>query len=661
MKKLVIGLCVGLLSMSAYSQAFKSKAYKTGIFVFCGSDLPRNFSYLVERKGSSDTGWQKVLVLKAPRSEADCKAVLLNLPTPISSITKVEDAQVAFVWRKTKSATIIDSLYSHGLDPRYQAVAGCGGFDDNLSKKDIYSYRISKVSANGTSTFLKEEQVAFPANSYTGALQPVQFSPSGKNIRIYYSINDTVNTAGVRLFRSGYEENRFREIEPNVSFKRLANKAVAEVVDASVAEGVTYDYRAIPYDALGNEGSATDTLHIYNQVKPADVAMIQKFDVLAKPERRGMQLQWKLASNLHVVSIDVYRSSSYNGSYEKLASISPNRTDYLDDLNLNPAVTYYYYILVNSGYGTNLPSARVPAILTGNRKNLLPPQNLTAQKKGNVVTLRFQKVEDDTRGYFIYRGRGYQGEMKQLREMVLSTDSVILFTDTLPASSRSAVYTYAVADENTSYAISPMSERVTVTTGGTYLATPTSVASMLRRNSVFLTWKDVAETNIGITGYRIFRSTLGADDKPIETEKVIDTVRVNSHIDSNVTEGNKYYYQVQTIGANEDETSSLSLRSSVSIPEILPITPGQVFAFASGEKATVKWDVPSDPSISKIRVYRALEGQSPTLVKELAFPSAQYEDTGIEKDKTYYYILTTVNSKNKESRATEPVSVKIRS
>ena len=55
-----------------------------------------------------------------------------------------------------------------------------------------------------------------------------------------------------------------------------------------------------------------------------------------------------------------------------------------------------------------------------------------------------------------------------------------------------------------------------------------------------------------------------------------------------------------------------------------------------------------------------MAGDVPIMIKELSIPVQQYEDAGIEANKTYYYTLTTVNNKNKESKPTDAVSVKVR-
>ncbi len=648
--------------MLVNAQLLKSRAYKTGIYIFCGNELPKRFSYLIERKAGNDTGWKAVAELKSPTSEAAIEGALLSLPASIASFTKVRDAQVKKLWQLIQPAKTLDSLYAYGIDPRFQTVAGCAWMDDGLTANDTYNYRVNKVERNGTKTLLNEERIVFPYNAFKGTLKPVKFKPGAANINISYALGDSFNTAGVKLYRTQYLENKFIEIPSNVFFTSDNRRFVAQVTDPGVAEGITYSYVAMPIDALGNEGTASDTLHIYNLVKPSEVGIILKFDALPKEKEKGIQLEWKLKSDKGIASIDVYRSKTYEGNYIKLTSLSPKETKYFDDKYVSPSVAYYYYILVNSGYGNSLPSARVPVILKGNNPNIFPPQKLTVTKIANTVKLSFLKLERDTRGYYIYRANSYTGALKQLPRMLLSTDSVLTYIDTLPQSNQPQIYSYAVADINTSYNISPVSERVSVQTGGSNLPIPSTISALYRNNSVFVSWKDVSGINRAVTGYNLYRTITDDNGKEINEIKIIASITngANIYIDKIISEGTRYHYYVQSVGLDSLEVSSLSNTASILVPVEMPMQPGKVMAFAAENKVVIKWDLPEDTVVKKIRIYRAVAGQKATLIKEMSATEKQFEDPSVEINKMYYYFITTVSAKNKESKPTDAVSAKVR-
>lgn len=661
MRRIFLLFIVVNIATLACAQSFKSRSYKTGIYVFCGNELPKRFSYIVEKKMPADTAWKIIAELKAPKNEAECRKAMLSLPPSIASFTNIQDREIKKLWQQVQSARTLDSLYAFGLDPRFQYAAGCVLLDENVPVKTTYQYRISKLERNGSKTLMNEERINFPSNSYNCKLTPVKFKPGEENIRITYSVSDTFNTAGIKLYRSKYEEKKFSEISSNVFFTKENNRLVAQVTDAGAVPGITYTYVGVPVDALGNEGTPADTLHIYNVVKPSDIGLIQKFDVTPKEKERGNLLEWKLKTDKGIASVDVYRSQTYDGTYKKLVSLTPKESKYFDDKDLTPSKASFYYILVNNGYGNSLPSARIPAILQGNKQNLFPPQNITASRNGKIVKLNFVKLEPDTRGYYIYRATGYTAPLKQMQRMLLSSDSLLTYIDTLPESNLPEVYSYAVADINNSYNISPMSERVSVQTSGSNLPAPSGVAAIYRGNNVFVTWKDVSIINPSVTGYKLYR--VEADDAGKEKGMpyvVTETNGENLFTDTNISEGVRYHYYVQTIGLDTGDVSSLSLNESILIPEQTAINPGNVIAIAAQNKIVVKWDLPADSSMKRIKVYRAVANQKATLIKDLPGSEKQFEDNNVDVNTMYYYFITTVNSKDKESKPTSAVTAKVR-
>jgi hypothetical protein len=141
---------------------------------------------------------------------------------------------------------------------------------------------------------------------------------------------------------------------------------------------------------------------------------------------------------------------------------------------------------------------------------------------------------------------------------------------------------------------------------------------------------------------------------------ITETNGENLFTDTNISEGVRYHYYVQTIGLDTADVSSLSRNASILIPEQTAINPGNVTAIAAQNKIVIKWDLPADSSAKKIRIYRAVANQKAILIKDLPATEKQFEDTAVEVNTMYYYFITTVNGKNKEGKPTSPVSAKVR-
>jgi len=661
MIKRILFLLFIIAATGVTAQNFKSKAYKTGNYIFCGSELPRHFSYLIEKKSDNKNEWVSVAELHAPKNEAECESALLRLPGVMASLTIIDQTQTKKLWQLTQKATVLDSLYSYAFDPRYQSVAGCAWFDEGIVKSGDYQYRIYKLAKSGEKTLLNEIKISFPGSPFGGTLQAVNFKLNETSINISYTLSDTINTAGVKLYRSLFKQNKFSEIPANIIFTKVKGKITALMTDASVATGVTYSYLAAPYDALGNIGVQTkDTLNIYNLVKPSDIGIVEKFDAEPNVEKRGVDLKWKLKSSLYITSIDIYRSATYSGSYVKIASVGAKETEYFDDNKIKPATAYYYYILINTGYGNNLPSARVPVILKGNKQNLFPPQNLTISRKGRIVTLKFRRLGHEIHGYYIYRANGYVADLVQLPDMMLSKDSLLTYYDTLPLSANPSVYSYAVASVNTSYNISPLTDRISVQYSGGMLPVPSKVNAMLLGKSAFITWDNVSEQNAAVSAYYVFRSLVDENNKSDELKRIaVNSYEENSYTDTTVVEGKHYRYSVQCIGIDSTDTGSISTAAGIEIPELLPLQPGSVTAFGSDKKIMIQWDIPGDNSIAGFNIYRAVANQEATSLKQISADTNQYEDSSVKANQVYFYYIKSVNKAGKESIPSDEVSAKI--
>jgi len=107
--KLVLLVCFAIVAVAVKGQTATGKAYPTGNFLFCGKELPKKFSYLIEKQ--IDNQWKPVAELKTPVNAAECKMRLMSLPPVVASITKVDPVVSEFVWdRIQKPGSTLDSL-----------------------------------------------------------------------------------------------------------------------------------------------------------------------------------------------------------------------------------------------------------------------------------------------------------------------------------------------------------------------------------------------------------------------------------------------------------------------------------------------------------------------------------------------------------------------
>lgn len=641
------------------AQSFVSKAYSTGNFIFCGKEIPKNFSYLIEKQSGNEI-WNSIAELKAPTNVAECKARIMFLPSSVAAVTQIQTAVTEFVWNRiNKPNSTLDTLFAYGFDPRYQYVAGTAWFDEDVKKAGTYKYRISKLSKTGETSMLTEVSVTFPAKKMEAKAVPLRYKLNTSNITISYDVANNKDVVGLKLLRGNYLQKNFIEVSPEIMFTSEKGKMVSQLIDNDVTNGFTYSYVAIPYDGLGNFGSPSDTVNVYFVSKPADIGMVTDFTVTPNMEKAGNLLNWKYRKSAYVNLVEIFRSVSYNGLYKKIASLGANQTEYFDNSDVLPTVTYFYYIVINNGIGNSLPSARVPAILQGNKQNVIPPQDVTLTKKGNVVSLSFHRVGKDVRGYYVYRADGYDAELQQLPQMLLSMDNELTYNDTLPTSVNSSIYSYAVASVNTSYNISPMSKRVNTSYSGGRLPVPSILNGMYSNKKVKLIWNDVSSYNNTISSYQIFRKTI-LNNKVEKAEEIIANVgfSYNSYEDETVLPGRDYVYTIRCVASDSADVSSFSLAYSIFIPKDEIMVVGDISAVSAENKVLLRWTLPLVENIESVQIYRAAENEKEALIKILSSTTENFEDTTVQKGIMYYYFIVLKYKNGLESKPTDAVSAK---
>ena len=658
-KQVLLGFGSLLFTHFSMAQGLQTTAATQYIYVFCGKELPKNFDYVIEKRSLPDTSWQMVAQTSYPGNESGIKGMLLDAP-PAISLNILNDETIGRLQRIGSHSQTLDSLRSFANNPMTAYAFGCAWWDTALDKQGSYEYRISKKSRQtGTLEMVKKETVRFPAKASATTIAPLEMQLNEDNVVLAYSYPEAYRIAGIKLYRSLYRQNDFKEIPATILFTTSKQQPILTAIDKTVTPKTAYSYYAVPYDVYGTEGDTSATISLYNVAKPQAVALVNKLEAVSNDKEQAIQLRWTINNTSNLISVDIFRCDKKDGVFKKLASVSPSDTLY-NDHDVLPVTTYFYTLVANGFYGKSNPSARVAGMLKAHGENLFPPQHVRAVAHGNVVQLSWTQTETDTRAYYLYRCNGYHGALTKTHNIILSRDSLVSVTDTLPASTNSAIYSYAVADENTSYAISPLSERVSVSvTTSMLLATPQELQTRYTEKAVQLFWK-TANTN-SILGYDMYRTATDEGGHVGKQEKINGTIIPaisNSYTDTSVIDGWHYLYAVRAIGFDTTQTSSFSPAASITLAANLPATPQQVTALQTEKGILLQWNKIIDPSLKKIKLYRAEKDQSPQLIAETEAGTQQYTDSTISRGTTYFYLLSSVNNQGKESKLSEAIGIR---
>ena len=129
-------------------------------------------------------------------------------------------------------------------------------------------------------------------------------------VEISYELSDMENTAGLKLQRSPYMKNEFRDISAETMFAQEKGKMVALVRDKDVTNGMIYSYVAVPYDGLGNLGKPSEPVNVNFITKPADIGIVTELTVTPQPDRGGNLLKLDYTHAAFVNAIEIYRRLS---------------------------------------------------------------------------------------------------------------------------------------------------------------------------------------------------------------------------------------------------------------------------------------------------------------------------------------------------------------
>lgn len=163
--------------------------------------------------------------------------------------------------------------------------------------------------------------------------------------------------------------------------------------------------------------------------------------------------------------------------------------------------------------------------------------------------------------------------------------------------------------------------------------------------SLKLTWTNPV-SNTDVDAFIIYRST---DD--LNFQAVGQTAAaVTNYIDSGLTENQSYYYRVGSQDAlGNTATPTASVTSAPSKVDLTPGTPGGLTVNEQGGVLHLSWSANTENDLAGYLVYRSEDGINYYSVSSNPLVANQYDDYGIERQKTYYYRISAVDTANHES------------
>lgn len=261
--------------------------------------------------------------------------------------------------------------------------------------------------------------------------------------------------------------------------------------------------------------------------------------------------------------------------------------------------------------------------------------DIVVQYDGRSITSATMIQDTDAQGLYGTRLVGANWTGNQLRIDVLRSD-VTMSTD-------GKTLTGAIAE--TFPSSTGVNEDVTtpanylIATGGTAAPLPAVPTAQGSNTQVSLSWTAPYNGGSPITSYKVFRAVTS------HAETLLATTTTTSFVDTAVTTGSTYYYQVSAVnGAGESPRGAEATALTVD-----PTVPGAVrglVATAGDTRVNLAWTVPLSDGGAPITGYRILKGTVsggesplPGLVTT-TFTTV----TGLQNNQQYFFRVVAVNS-----------------
>jgi fibronectin type 3 domain-containing protein len=650
-KNTIAGLAIAALlifSAGAWAQNSAAMPGPDGIFVWFGRTLPISFQYKLERKtDTNESAWEEIYRTGTiDYSYAAITSLLLQTGSKSAVFNMPDSITIARFITLLSGKQSSDSVYIFNGQPAYIEAMGTGFYDNTALPGIKYEYRISivdKKNIPGKSSVIKADPYPGKAN----LAKPVfkEYLTTSGSLVIYFNLDEKNKPFDVRIFKQAKLQTEFADCFPDKFFSRNNEGLMLSFVDSMVIPGVSYQYVVFPVDMLGNLGTPSDTIQI--NLPESMIAPLEKFE--AKVQNNFIELNWRNPKLKNMQSISVFRSTNFDNDFQLINRLPASDSSYTDRF-VSRSVSYYYYLVFDGLNESSPPSAKVFTMIDETEKPLLAPGGVKVEQspKGNLIS--WNRTETGTRGYYVYRGNGYTATEYLYSPLIISDSAAVSFLDSAQNLVPGQPYCYAVSAINKGNLEGPLSQIAISEALKPELPTPVNLYARQYNDKAMLFWDDLSGLSEHLTGYRVYR-------KQGDGFKLLSEVLVPSYFDSTIVRGQTYEYAVSAIGI-QDAESALSSAFEFSLPSIVPVPPSGFRATQTSTSVILSWDPPVVEGLKAFKIYREKLGEARKELTSIDKSLTGYTDA-LPGAGNWFYTITSVNQKNKESQFSEEVGVRV--
>lgn len=374
-KKCLLVLCIFAMAFTAPEKTFANEttmqatalAVSSGKMELQWSSVEGAGKYRIYRSTKKDSGYQKIATLSSNAVsylDTDVKSAVTYYYriVPVNAKTKEEmTKQQQTVRGKTPAKTVITKLTVKAptkIRISWQQAKGAKGYQVYRSNSKNGDYK-KIADITGAETLNYTDKTVKPGKTYYYKVRATNTS-SGKigkgsfcdpikgktiataNFTSITSVNSKTVQFSWKKVSGAKNFEIYRSTKANGSFQKIATVkgSTTKYTDKTVKSGKKYYYKVVSVGSLNGKkitGGYSEAIS-YRALSQAKISSIKTTD------NDALKIKWKKITG--ATKYKVYRATSQNGTYKKIATVkaTANDTQSYIDSTVKSGKTYYYRV-----------------------------------------------------------------------------------------------------------------------------------------------------------------------------------------------------------------------------------------------------------------------------------------------------------------------------
>ncbi|MEY2828900.1 MAG: hypothetical protein RIQ33_758 [Bacteroidota bacterium] len=660
MKYILTSLSAMLIFVSAFAQQKVTvKVASNGLAVFCGNEIPSSLHYKIERKATDETDFQFIEETFMPTNLNAFKGRLSmwNATCPFYEPPTFEKAGEAFAALQTHQT--MDSVFYYNGIPLYYYASGTAYLDVNVQEGKSYVYRVTYNGASKQSDAVMYKPQALQAKA---KFRSKTILGSIIQLKYFVKTKDRNNLPHVaKVYRSNNLQTPLLEADASCGFQFKGDSLFAIMNDTLLNKNFYYSYCIQMFDKFGNASEMSDTVSLLDKYE--NTLPLVYLYAHSDAKKNGIRLSWNFKKVDGLRSIDIYKSTQFDGDFKMIHSSTANDTAFMDN-DVQPIISYYYFIQLNGSFEKGAQSAKVSGMLKTEHQPLAP-QQIKAKQKNNGVEISWQLLDPSTRGYYVFRGLNYHPtKFEQVSGLILAKENETSFLDTIGLN-YGKVYSYCVKAVSNDYTIGKASDTVGVSFMKTEkqmdMQAPSSVFVKQMGNAAKIVWQ--RDTLLRkTTAYELLRREVKTDNSKTNWQTIATALQLKNHssfTDSTIKIFTKYEYTVKAFYGSQSSEQSVATQFEMEYEK--PLAPLVVEAFNLNNAVVLRWEKSEISNLKSYKIYRVNHiDAAEKLIATINSTENSYTDKSVIIGNEYGYYIIAVDKNSVESVKSSEVGVMVK-